>query len=220
MELRIQKILVQKLIRGIIDFRKNVRPRYRETFANLALAQKPDALLVTCSDSRVAVNLFASTEPGDLFVVRNMGNIVPPFGGAYGSEESSVTAALEFALDSLQVKDIIVCGHSECGAMQSLCCGHSKSPYLKRWLRFADSALHENTDLQSLPEEAHNKASQRNVLLQMENLKTHPSVAERMRAGSLRIHGWWFELRNAEVYFYDASDKKFRVLDQSSALSS
>lgn len=109
---------MKKLIRGIIDFRKNMRPSCKETFAQLALGQRPDTLFIACSDSRVVPNLFASSDPGDLFVIRNVGNFIPPCGeqGRSASDESEA-AAIEFALLTLPVTEIIVCGHSECGAM-------------------------------------------------------------------------------------------------------
>jgi hypothetical protein len=106
---------MNKLIRGIIQFRETQRDGLIETFRGLALGQQPDALFIACSDSRMAVNVFASTNPGDLFVLRNVGNLVPPYGhpGATGT-----AAAVEFAVDSLRVRHIIVCGHSDCGAMR------------------------------------------------------------------------------------------------------
>src|SRR5687768_8428317 len=114
---------MKKLIQGIVEFRRNMRTGYREVFAKLALGQAPDALLVACSDSRVVPNLFASADPGDLFVIRNVGNFVPPGGDGRSRNDSSEAAAIEFALSKLQVADIIVCGHSECGAMQALLAG-------------------------------------------------------------------------------------------------
>src|SRR3954470_19584993 len=128
---------MKKLIRGILDFRKNVLPARREMFARLADGQAPDVLFITCSDSRVAPNWFASTDPGDLFVIRNIGNLVPPCdldGHAHG--ETSVAAAVEFSQTTLSVKDIVVCGHSGCGAMQAIVGGLDKLPSsnLKRWL--------------------------------------------------------------------------------------
>src|SRR5436189_4919786 len=106
---------MKKLIRGIVEFRKKVRPGYRETFSRLALGQSPDALLIACSDSRVAPNVFASTEPGDLFVIRNVGNIIAPCGdGGLAIGDESEAAAIEFSTFALNVSDMIVCGHSEC----------------------------------------------------------------------------------------------------------
>ena len=132
---------MKKLVKGIIDFRKHVRPSYRETFARLALGQSPDTLFIACSDSRVAPNVFASTDPGDLFVIRNVGNLVPPCGGEHGrsTADESEAAAIEFAVMNLGVSDVIICGHSECGAMQALLNGREKvqTPNLKSWGSFS-----------------------------------------------------------------------------------
>src|SRR3954463_6334170 len=117
---------MKKLIEGIVEFRRKVRPEYRETFARLALGQAPDTLFIACSDSRVVPNTFASADPGDLFVIRNVGNLIAPAGedGLSQSDESEA-AAIEFALETLNASDIIVCGHSECGAMQAVLHGRS-----------------------------------------------------------------------------------------------
>src|SRR6266849_3687264 len=125
---------MRKLVQGIVEFRRSRRPDYAETFSRLALRQKPDALYIACSDSRVAINVFASTEPGDLFVVRNPGNIVSPAapdGLSVGDE--SEAAAIEFAVGQLEVRDIIVCGHSSCGAMSALLRGREdvSAPHLR-----------------------------------------------------------------------------------------
>src|SRR5271154_3618339 len=117
---------MKKLIQGIVDFRKNLTEENRALFAKLALGQKPDALFIACSDSRVVPNLFASTNPGDLFVLRNLGNLVPP--AFPESQEVSSQAALEFAIFSLNISNIIICGHSECGAMQLLAQGIDSVP--------------------------------------------------------------------------------------------
>src|SRR5712692_11162570 len=112
---------MRKLVQGIVEFRRSRRPDYAETFSRLALRQKPDALYIACSDSRVAINVFASTEPGDLFVVRNPGNIVSPAApNGLSVADESEAAAIEFAVGQLAVRDIIVCGHSSCGAMSAL----------------------------------------------------------------------------------------------------
>src|SRR5271154_4035155 len=120
---------MKKLIQGIVDFKKNLTDEKRALFAQLALGQKPDTLFVACSDSRVVPNLFASTNPGDLFILRNIGNLVPPFTPV--SQEACAQAALEFSVLNLNIADIIICGHSECSAMQALaggldtsCCPH------------------------------------------------------------------------------------------------
>src|SRR5690348_4138026 len=135
---------MRKLLHGIVEFRNNRRPDYREKFARLALGQKPDTLFIACSDSRVVPNLFASADPGDLFVIRNVGNIIAPAdaNGRSTSDESE-GAAIEFAVGKLQVTDIIVCGHSECGAMQALLGGREsvEAEHLRSWLRHAETAL-------------------------------------------------------------------------------
>ncbi len=199
-----------------------MRPHYRETFARLALGQSPDALLIACSDSRVAPNLFASTEPGDLFVVRNVGNIVAPCGedGRSLSDESEA-AAIEFASFSLRVADIIVCGHSECGAMRVLV-GDDKSEeavHLHAWLRHAEAALRQvrggarmNADLS-----IQNHVSQFNVLHQLEHLRTYPVVRARLEDGKLRLHAWWFDIANAEVLTYSEPARRFVAIDEAEA---
>lgn len=210
---------MRKLVRGIVDFRKNVRPSCKDTFAQLALGQKPDTLFIACSDSRVVPNLFASSDPGDLFVVRNVGNLIPPCesGGRTASDESE-GAAIEFALLGLPVTEIIVCGHSECGAMHTLLSGRERpdAPHFSSWLRHGDHSLEmlkaKNPFRADL--EPHNLLSQLNVLEQMEHLKTYPVVRDRLREGSLRIHGWWFDIKEADVYEYEEGDGRFHLIDE------
>ncbi|HJT86553.1 MAG TPA: carbonic anhydrase [Bryobacteraceae bacterium] len=213
---------MKKLIQGILEFRRNVRPDYRETFARLALGQAPDALFIACSDSRVVPNLFASADPGDLFVIRNVGNLVAPAGeDGVARSDGSEAAAIEFALAQLPVTDIIVCGHSECGAMHAMLNGRrGVEPYhLRCWLRHADPALERlatQPDSDS-PLAPHNRLSQLNVLAQIEHLKTYPLVRDRVAAAHLRLHGWWFELRSAEVYAYEDSLSRFVPIDDAQA---
>jgi len=213
---------MKKLIKGIIEFREKYWPDYKDTFAQLALGQSPDALFVTCSDSRVAVNVFASTDPGDLFVVRNIGNMIPPCdhqGISYN--DKSEAAAIEFALSTLKVSAIIICGHSECGAMQALLKAKTDShtPNLTDWLRNGKASLEY---LDAHPDFAkdqplHNRLSQLNVLRQMENLKAYPIVRSRLEEGTLSIYGWWFELKTACVYAYDEDEHRFVPFDRSVA---
>ena len=135
---------MKKLLDGIAEFQRTTRPSYREKFAKLALGQSPDCLFFACSDSRVVPNLFASTEPGDLFVVRNVGNLVPPCGShGLSTTDRSEGAAVEFALQVLGVRDIVVCGHSDCGAMRGLLSGATpeKAPNLREWLDVAQSSV-------------------------------------------------------------------------------
>lgn len=213
---------MKKLLRGIVDFRKNVRPSCKETFARLALGQRPDTLFIACSDSRVVPNLFASSDPGDLFVVRNVGNLIPPSDGSgHSGGDESEAAAVEFALLNLPVSEIVVCGHSECGAMTALLRGRAQveAPNLQSWLRHGDASLGRMDAPSKLDAhlEGHNRLSQLNVLEQLEHLKTYPVVRERMRQGHLHLHGWWFDIREADVYEFDPEEERFRLIDENYA---
>lgn len=213
---------MKKLIRGIVDFRKNVRPSVMDTFARLALGQRPDTLFIACSDSRVVPNLFASSDPGDLFVIRNVGNLIPPCveQGRTVCNESEA-AAIEFALLTLPVTEIIVCGHSECGAMNSLVRGRTliEAPNLRSWLRHGDGCLQKLNSGSRLGGhlERHNQLSQLNVLEQMDHLTTYPVVTKRLQEGSLRLHGWWFDIGKADVYEYDRDKGVFHLIDEAYA---
>lgn len=213
---------MRKLLKGISEFRRVRRPDYAETFARLALEQKPDALMVACSDSRVVPNLFASTEPGDLFVVRNVGNMIPPCGeGGCSQADESEAAAVEFAVRVLGVRDIIICGHSECGAMRCLCDGPPPvdAPNLHSWLRHGQPALKKlQAGLWLAPAarrpaiSEHNLLSQLNVAVQLEHLRTYPAVTEAESAGKLAVHGWWFDIAGADVYALDTARGRFSLL--------
>lgn len=195
---------MKKLIQGIIQFRETRRPGFAETFRTLALGQKPDALFIACSDSRMAVNVFASTDPGDLFVLRNVGNLVPPFGHPGGT---GTAAAVDFAVDNLGVRHIIVCGHSDCGAMHAHCKGHAALPAgpLKEWLEMG--ATDDATGMDP------GEASRRNVLAQLEHLKGYPSVARGISERGLGLHGLWFDIGQAEVLFYEDVVREWTVLN-------
>jgi carbonic anhydrase len=213
---------VKKLLNGIVDFRKNVRSTVKDTFALLALGQRPDTLFIACSDSRVVPNLFASTEPGDLFVIRNVGNLIPPYSeGNSGPHFGSEAAAIQFALASLPITEIVVCGHSECGAIGALARGHTPNdtPALSCWLRHGQSSLRKLEAGTALGKylERHNQLSQINVLEQLEHLKTYPLVQERIASRKLRLHGWYFDIKGAEVYAYEPSETRFRLIDETYA---
>ncbi len=212
---------MKRLLRGIAHFHKNVRPSVRETFAKLALGQKPDCLFIACSDSRVVPNLFASSDAGDLFVIRNPGNIVAPCDKSGKSQgDESEAGAIEFALMQLAVPDIVVCGHSECGAMRALC-GElhvAGADHLQAWLRHAQDALKDRPDaLLDTLQARHNFVGQMNALVQLDNLRSYPFVAAQERAGKLRLHAWWFDIANAEVQAYDPGTNRFHVIDETHA---
>lgn len=213
---------MRKLVKGIVTFRKNVQADYRETFAHLALGQSPDTLMIACSDSRVAPDVFASADPGDMFVVRNVGNLVAPCGpdGLTAGDESE-PAAIEFAISALGVQDIIICGHSQCGAMRAVVDGIDKvvPVHLRSWLRIGEAAQGMLWKIEDEPRTlaAHDRLSQANVLQQIEHLKTYAIVHEQMRAGRLRLHAWWFDLAQADVCSYVADSGRFEVIDEAHA---
>ena len=210
---------MKKLIQGIVDFRKGLTEESRALFAQLALGQKPDTLFIACSDSRVVPNLFASTNPGDLFVLRNMGNLIPPSSASL--QDNCAPAVIEFSIFSLKVSDIIVCGHSECGAMQALAQGVDTTccPHLESWLKHGKESVNrvrKGFTTNPLLSE-HNQISQVNVLQQMEHIASYPFIQERLKKKQLRIHGWWFDIAHADVYCYERDINQFVLIDENEA---
>lgn len=213
---------MRKLIQGIIDFRENRKPNYEETFQRLALGQKPDALFVGCSDSRVVPNLFASTEPGDLFVIRNVGNLIAPCCGEHNenAKEHAEAAAIEYATLVLGVSDIIVCGHSECGAtLAALDENRKLSPNLSSWLEHLRPSVERLKKGEVLDPKLslHNQLSQINVLQQLEHISTYPVVQEALKNKTLRLNAWWFNIAKVEVEVYNPTKKKFVPIDKKMA---
>ncbi len=206
---------MKKLIQGILDFRRHGKEAYCCRFGELADTHDPDALFVACCDSRVVPNVFASTDPGDLFVLRNIGNSIPPF-QLLGASDASVTAAIEFALLELKVKDIIVCGHSDCGAMHAVLEQKQLHPGVAAWLSCAKPSYErflKDCDAFAPDVTPVNRLSQIHVLQQLEHLKTYPIVAERLQQGLLAIHGWWFDLATADVFCYSQKEQKFVLIE-------
>ncbi len=206
-----------KLVKGVVNFHQNVLPGLRKQFYQLSQGQYPDALMIACSDSRVAPNLFASTDPGDLFVVRNAGNIIPAFSSEDGKVSGeSEAAAIEIALFMLQVKDIIICGHSHCAGMAALLEEEKITPSLKRWVYHAHAAK-EKLDAGLAPDASlklEDQLSQLNVLQQIDHLKSYPGVTEKISTGTLRLHGWWFDIATGNVYAYEPERREFVVMDE------
>ena len=203
---------MQKLIQGIHHFHSNIFRSQRELFERLADGQRPEALFITCSDSRINPNLITQTDPGDLFILRNAGNIIPPHGAANGGEQ----ATIEFAVVGLGIRDVIVCGHSRCGAMKGLLEPDSvqQMPALGTWLSHAEATrrimrekyghLSDNALLTATVQE--------NVLVQLENLRTHPAVAAGLAKGELNLHGWVYEIETGEVFAYDVASGQFQPI--------
>ena len=202
---------LEHLVEGFRRFREDVFPQQEALFKKLAHAQAPRAMFITCADSRIVPELITQSEPGDLFVTRNVGNVVPP----YGQMNGGVSTAIEYAVAALGVKHIIVCGHSDCGAMKAVLNPDSmeRMPTVKAWLRHAEVAktvvadncgCADHTTLGVLTEE--------NVVAQLDHLRTHPSVASRLASGQLFIHGWVYDIETSEIKAYDAEAGEFRVI--------
>lgn len=209
---------MQKLIEGIHKFQKDQLGKYQELFHRLSWeGQNPHTLFITCSDSRVLAELITQSQPGDLFVVKNMGNIVPP-ASVHGSTNSTA-AAIEFAVQTLGVSDVVVCGHSSCGAMATLLGGvpqKESMPNLCEWLELASPVRQLiESDYQHLKdhEARMTAAAEENVLFALENLHTYPIVASRLAAGSLRLHGWFFKIATAEIFAYDSLTQQFQPIN-------
>lgn len=210
---------MRKLISGIVEFREQKLPHYAARFRDLALAQKPDALMITCSDSRVVPDLLASTDPGELFIMRNVGNLVPPAtADGISTGDLSEASAIEYAVLILKVRNIVVCGHSECGAMKATLTPSKRAgaPNLQKWLHHANAAAvrleHEGALDDTL--RSHDQLSQLNVLVQIEHLMSYPIVQAEVAAGTLRLTGWWFDIATGEMYTYERASRRFEVIDR------
>lgn len=212
-----------QLVRGIGTFQRYIAPLVRGELARLAReGQRPAQLFLTCADSRVVTSMITSSGPGDLFVVRNVGNLVPPPGAESGDD--SVAAAIEYAVEVLGVRSITVCGHSGCGAMQALLDsepgGGARTP-LRRWLRHGRPSL-ERMDADSgappqlterTPADAVERLCLTNVVQQLEHLRAHEAVARALKDGALELHGLYFHVGEAQTYLLTERDEE-RVFDR------
>jgi carbonic anhydrase len=203
---------MQRLAKGLHHFQNQIFSSHKELFERLEKhGQAPETLFITCSDSRIDPNLVTQAGPGDLFILRNVGNLVPRF-----DPGDSTAAGIEFAVAALKVKDIVICGHSNCGAMQALVDPATLRglPAMQAWMSRASGTkrlVQENyADLEG---EARLTATvEENVLVQLENLREHPSVAAAIEAGALALHGWVYKIQTGEVFAYDALQAQFMAL--------
>ena len=194
---------------GVVKFQQEVYPQKRDLFEKLSKGQSPEALFITCSDSRIETAMITQTDPGELFIVRNAGNIVPP----HTTNTGGTTASIEFATAALKVPHIVVCGHTECGAMKGAMnpAGLDALPHVREWLGFSKAAV----DIVNALGEGKNEEAklkmllEQNVILQLQHLKTHPAVATRLAKGDLCLHGWVYDIKTGDVEAYDEDAKKF-----------
>ncbi|MBM7342113.1 carbonic anhydrase [Pantoea coffeiphila] len=202
---------MKEIIEGFLKFQKNAFPERVKLFKNLANQQSPRALFISCSDSRLVPELVTQREPGDLFVIRNAGNIVP----SYGPEPGGVSASVEYAVAALQVNDIVICGHSDCGAMTAIatckCLDHM--PAVSSWLRYADSARVVNEARQHADQSTKVASMVReNVIAQLANIQTHPSVRLALEEGRVTLHGWIYDIESGRIDAFDSRSGTFMSL--------
>ncbi|MGL5873694.1 MAG: carbonic anhydrase [Xenococcaceae cyanobacterium] len=201
---------MKKLIRGLREFKANYVSTHRDLFLTLPQGQKPRVLFITCADSRIDPNLITQTNMGELFIIRNAGNIIPPFRAANGGEG----ATLEYAIHSLEIEQIVVCGHSHCGAIKGLLMLNelqSDLPLMYDWLKHSEATrtLVKENYSNYTGEELLEIAIAENVLTQIDNLKTYPVVRSKLYQGRLKIYAWIYHLETGEVLAYDPENHAY-----------
>ncbi len=193
---------MQKIINGYLQFKESRFEERKDLFAKLSNSQSPEVLFITCSDSRIDPNLITQTEPGDLFVIRNAGNIVPP----HTVESDGIVASIEFAVVALGVKHIVVCGHSNCGAMKGALntSGLTALPKVKSWLNYCSEAvaLVESREGDLMSDEL-NSVTQENVFLQIRRLEKYHEISTRLAKGDIEIHGWVYEIGDGTIRYFN-----------------
>ena len=212
-------MLINDLIKGNKKFREARFPKYEDDLKQLVeTGQKPEVLFIGCSDSRVTPDLMLDTKPGDLFILRNVGNFVPPYNPDDDYHGSS--AAIEYAVSVLGVKHIIVCGHSHCGACKSLYHDIGNSPdliHVKKWLELGKRAK-EYTLLaiqdKSDKEKLYRATDRISIGLQMKKLLTFPEVERKVKSGELQIHGWYYKIEDGTIEYYDGEECSFETLKE------
>ena len=203
-----------KFAAGVLNFQSNVYPDKQSLFERLSGGQSPEALFITCADSRIETAMITQTQPGELFVCRNAGNIVPP----HTQNTDGMDASIEYALAVLKVPHIVVCGHSGCGAMAGAMNpeGLESLPHVKDWLSFSRAAVDIVKSIGADKPEAEqmDMLIEQNVLLQIQHLKTHPAVAIALAEKRTEIHGWVYNIGTGGVTAYDEAQDKFVLVDE------
>jgi carbonic anhydrase len=200
---------VERILRGVNRFQKRVFPKHRELFQKLALQQRPSALFITCADSRIDPCLLTQTKPGELFICRVIGNVVPRYPQSIGG----VSATIEYAVGVLGVPDVIVCGHTDCGVMKGVLNPKALKPLrnVSAWLRHAEPARRATAKLRGKVTENEFllALTERNVVEQLANLRTHPAVAAGLEQSTLKLHGWVYDIAEGTVTTYDVTANQF-----------
>jgi carbonic anhydrase len=204
---------MDRLIEGHKNFHANVFPKRKKQFHLLSESQAPEFLFITCADSRIVPDMIFGTGPGELFISRSVGNIVPP---ATTADADGVTATIEYAAEVLKIKHIIVCGHSDCGALKAAVDRKAVQslPKARRWLRHIDAAFNHRQPINPADGEGAELAAliRGNVVAQLENLKGQPSVVWAMQHGKLAVHGWYYDILTGRIERYDERKRRFLPL--------
>lgn len=211
---------MDKILKGVMHFHSTIKPDMMPLFAKLVKeGQSPRALFITCADSRIDPSLITSTDPGDLFILRNIGNLVPAYEEVLnGRADDSVGAAVEYSLTALNIKNIIVCGHSDCGAMKAVQ-KYRELPtdsLVRSWLCHAEPSLERLQEGRALDPalSSQDQLAQLNALQQVSNLKGYPIVQERLEAGELVIHPWYLDILRAEIDVFHPGRNRFVRADE------
>ncbi len=196
---------IEKFLGGVSQFQKDVYPRHQDLFEKLAHGQRPEALFITCADSRIDPCLLTQTKPGELFICRVIGNIVPLYPDSLGG----VSATIEYAVGVLRVPDVIVCGHTDCGVIKGALHPDALSSHAAvwNWLRHAN-IQYRQTDPSA---ELLLTATEENVVTQLKNLRSHPAVANRLLDRDLALHGWVYHIGPGVVTAYNEETRKFET---------
>ncbi|HVG26801.1 MAG TPA: carbonic anhydrase [Acidobacteriaceae bacterium] len=203
--------VLERLKEGVRTFRQEIYPRFADSYKEaVRTPQKPHTLMITCADSRIDIETVTNSPPGELFITRNVGNIVP----AYGEMLGGVSAVIEYAVSALRVQHVVICGHSDCGAMKGIEApdGLEALPTVKTWLRNAHAAKTVSDSLAAAgetPAQALKRLTERNVLLQLQHLRTHPSVAGAMAREELSISGWVYDIGSGQVRIAEGTSELF-----------
>ncbi len=206
------------VISGVAKFQRDVFPEQQDTFKKLANGQSPEVLFITCADSRIDPNLVTQTAPGELFICRNAGNIVPP----HSNQTGGMTASIEFAVAALGVQHIVICGHTDCGAMKGAITPDKLDslPHVKEWLGHCRCATevvkekHGEVTMNHLDD-----VTKENVLQQLQHIKTHPAVAAKLATGAVQLHGWVYNIEHGTIACWNPQTKTFEEMEQAYAES-
>lgn len=199
---------------GAIKFQREVFPEKQELFERLSIGQSPEALFITCSDSRIETAMITQTDPGELFICRNAGNIVPP----HTNQTGGMTASIEFAIGALAIPHIVICGHTECGALEGAMHRErlANLPHVREWLGYAQGAVDivETLGAGLDPEAKMRMLLEQNVILQLQHLKTHPTVAAALAQRAVTLHGWVYDIKTGKVSAYDETSQSWLPVEE------